>query len=60
MELLIVTGFLALGGLIALGAYVMLDHRRQGTVKAVVAPRRSLSRAAREAEEDDGSDAAAT
>jgi hypothetical protein len=60
VELLIVIGIVALVGLVALGAYVVLDHRRSGTVKAVLAPRRSLSRAAREAEEDAGTDATAT
>lgn len=60
MELLIVIGLLALVGLLALAGYFVLDHRRAGTVKAVLAPRRSLSRAAQESEEDAGTDAAAT
>lgn len=60
MELLIVVGFLALISLAVVGAYVLLGHRRAGTIKAVLTPRRSLSRAAREAGENEGSDTAAS
>ena len=61
MELLQIGGLLALAVLAALAAYLFLQHRRSGTVKAVAAPRSSLSAAAADPEpqEDPGTHAAA-
>ena len=57
MDILIIVGVLALVGLLVLGALAFLQHRREGTIKAVVAPQQSISRAARKAEEDGAADA---
>lgn len=60
MELLLIGGLLALAVLGALAAYLFLQHRRSGTVKAVAAPRSSLSAAGTEPEarEEPGADGA--
>lgn len=57
MEIVIIVGAVALAGLLVLGGLAFLQNRREGTVKAVLAPRQSLSRAAGEADEDGDSDA---
>ena len=61
MEWLLVGGLLALAVLAGLAAYLFIQHRRSGTVKAVAAPRSGLSAAAAEteAQEEPGSEAAA-
>ena len=53
MELLLIGGLLALAVLGAIAGSLFLQHRRSGTVKAVAAPRSSLSAAAVEAEARD-------
>lgn len=45
MELLIIGGVLAVLLLATLAGYYLLQHRRSGTVKAVIGPRRASARA---------------
>jgi hypothetical protein len=59
MDLLIIAGVLAIVGLVAVGVLAFVQHRREGTVKAVVAPRQSLSRVATEAEDEGAADTGA-
>jgi hypothetical protein len=60
MELLIMSGVLALALLAGFALYFVLRQRRAGTVKAVVAPRTGLGRAANEADEEVGTETGAT
>ncbi len=60
MEILILGGILAVVLLIAIVGYFLLQQRRSGTIKAVIAPRQSATRTSDEAEDGSGTDRGAT
>ena len=59
MDLLIIAGAIAVLGLMALIVLSVLQHRREGTVKAVAAPRQRASGAGGGAEDDAAPDGTA-
>lgn len=48
MEWVLIGGLVAVVALLALAGFVMLQRRRAGTIKAVVAPHRGTNRSARQ------------
>jgi hypothetical protein len=57
MELLLLLGVIAVVILVAIGAYLFLQQRRNGTVRAVLRPRRGNAKAADHADRSSGSEA---
>jgi uncharacterized iron-regulated membrane protein len=57
MELLLLLGVIAVVILVALGIYLFLQQRRNGTVRAVLRPRRGNAETADHADRSSGSEA---
>jgi uncharacterized iron-regulated membrane protein len=57
MELLLLLGVIAVVILIAIGVYLFLQQRRNGTVRAVLRPRRGNAKTADHADRSSGSGA---